>query len=160
MGFQPIRAHRDLSILQYAMISPLNLCYLSFFNSFSDARYLANNYTTQWSDDKTLPVRVRGDMEHYLTSKALDLGLGDFNKKDLIAATFMKHIDKGKRAESGCLSLSVCLSVCLCLSLSVCLSVCLFVCVSVSVSLSVCLSVCHYMFLSVFLRNRNFGDVR
>ena len=49
-------------------------------------------------------------MEHYLMSKALDMGLGDFNRKDLIAATFMNHIDKGKRAESGllCPSVSVC----------------------------------------------------
>ena len=122
---------------------------MSFFNSFSDARYLANNYTTQWSDDKTLPVRVRGDMEHYLTSKALDLGLGDFNKKDLIAATFMKHIDKGKRAESGCLSLSVCLSVCL--SLSVCRSICLSICLCLCFCLSVCVFVCLSLYVPICL---------
>lgn len=34
-------------------------------------------------------------MEHYLTTKAKDMGLGDFNKKDLIAATFVKEDDKG-----------------------------------------------------------------
>lgn len=101
---------------------------MSLFNSFIDARYLAKNYTTQWSDDKTHPVHVTGDMEHYLTNKALDMGLGDFNRKDLIAATFMKHNDKGNRPEW----LSVCLSVCM-------------------LCLSVCLSVNHSIFLSVFL---------
>ena len=74
-------------------------------------------------------MHVTGDMGHYLTSTALDMGLGDFNRKDLIAATFMKHNDKGNRVESVCVCLSVCLSVCV----------------------SVCSSVCHSIFLSVFL---------
>ena len=74
---------------------------MCFFNSFSDTRYLANNYTTQWSDDKTRPVHVTGDMDHYLMSQALHVGLGDFNRKDLIAATFMKDGGKGNLAESG-----------------------------------------------------------
>ena len=52
-------------------------------------------------------MHVSGDMEHYLMSKALDMGLGDFNRKDLIAATFKKHNDKGNRVESDCLCLSV-----------------------------------------------------
>ena len=91
-----------------------------------------NNYTTQWSDGKTCPVHVTGDMDHYLMSQALHMGLGDFNRKNLIAATFVKHNDKGMPPESGCLFLSVCLSVCL--------------------GVSVRLSVYHSIFLSVFLK--------
>ena len=98
---------------------------MCFFNGFSEAHYLANNYTTQWSDDKTRPVHVTGDMDHYLMSQALHMGLGDFNRKNLIAATFTKHNDKGKPSESDCLCLfpvvCVCLSVCLCLCLFICL---------------------------------------
>jgi len=135
---------------------------LSFFHSFSDVRYLANNYTTQWSDDKTHPLHVPGDMEHYLTSKALDMGLGDFNRKDLIAATFMKRNDKGNPAKSGFLCLSVCLSLSLFLSvsLSVCLSVsvCLFVCIFVCLSLYI--PICHYIFLSALIDKSKFEDVR
>ena len=112
--------------------------YLSLFNSFSDARDLANNYTTQWSDDKTHPVHVTGDMVHYLMSQALDMGLGDFNRKNLIAATFMKEKEKGNPAESGflfvCLFVCVCLSVCLSVYLSIILSSCLsFLCASSSI---------------------------
>ena len=100
---------------------------MCFFNGFSEAHYLANNYTTQWSDDKTRPVHVTGDMDHYLMSQALHMGLGDFNRKNLIAATFTKHNDKGKPSESDCL----CLFPVVCVCLSVCLSVCVSVCLSV-----------------------------
>ena len=34
-------------------------------------------------------------MTRNLTTTAKDVGLGDFNKKDLIAATFTKKSDKG-----------------------------------------------------------------
>ena len=34
-------------------------------------------------------------MTHYLMNKAKDVGLGDFNRKDLIAATFTKNNGKG-----------------------------------------------------------------
>lgn len=66
------------------------------FNSFSDTLGLAELYKTQWPGDKTHPVHVTNDdMERYLTSTGQDMGLGDFNRKDLIAATFMKQNDKG-----------------------------------------------------------------
>ncbi|XP_068671756.1 phospholipid-transporting ATPase ABCA3-like [Montipora foliosa] len=60
----------------------------------SEARHFAEKYRSQWQHGKTRPVHVTGDMMHYLTSKAKDMGLGDFNKKDLIAATFAKKNDK------------------------------------------------------------------
>jgi len=75
-------------------------CY--YFYSSTEARVIANRYTTQWPDDKTQPVHVTGDMEHYLTSTAKDVGLGDFNKKDLIAATFAKENDKGDLVSLFC----------------------------------------------------------
>ena len=68
---------------------------LLYFNSSVEARNLADRYRSQWPGDETHPVRVTGDMEQYLTSKAKDVGLGDFNRKDLIAATFKKKNDKG-----------------------------------------------------------------
>ena len=116
-------------IVYHARISTLNI--FSFvFNSLSDASFLANNYTTQWSDDKTCPVHVTENMDHYLMSQALHIGLGDFNRKNLIAATFTKHNGTGKPAESGCLCLFRVVCVCLSLCLSGCLSwrLCLFVC--------------------------------
>ena len=90
---------------------------MSLFNSFSDASFLVNNYTTQWSDGKTCPVHVTGDMDHYLMSQALHMGLGDFNRKNLIAATFVKHNDKGIPPERGCLCLSVSVSLSVYLSI-------------------------------------------
>lgn len=63
--------------------------------SFSEARQLANRYRTQWPGDETHPVHVTGDMACYLTSKAKDVGLGDFNRKNLIATTFAEENDGG-----------------------------------------------------------------
>ena len=121
-------------IVYHARISTLNI--FSFvFNSLSDASFLVNNYTTQWSDDKTCPVHVTENMDHYLMSQAVHIGLGDFNRKNLIAATFTKHNGTGKHPESDCLCLFVSLSVWL----------------SVMASLSV-FSVYHSIFLSVFLK--------
>ena len=73
----------------------INLRCFHYFISSYEARYLAHNYSTQWPGDETHPVHVTGDMTRYLTTKAKDVGLGDFNRKDLIAATFTKKSDKG-----------------------------------------------------------------
>ena len=108
---------------------------------------MAKSYTTQWSGSKTHPVQVTGDMGHYLMTEAKEIGLGAFNRKDLIAATFKKQKDKGYFAVfyfSPLVNSSVCLSVCL----SYLLICCLYV------SVSICLSVCGlpvYLFLSVCL---------
>jgi len=65
------------------------------FHSSSEARRLADSYRTQWPGDKTHPVHVTDDMGHYLMSKSKDVGLGNFNREDLIAATFAKKNNKG-----------------------------------------------------------------
>lgn len=57
---------------------------------------LADKYRTQWSDEsKTHPVKVEVDMGQYLLEKPSEIGVGPFNKRDLIAATFQKQNDKG-----------------------------------------------------------------
>jgi len=90
----------------------LNNYFFYYFYSSTEARFIANRYTTQWPDVKTQPVHVTGDMEHYLTSTAKDVGLGDFNKKDLIAATFAKKNDKGDLVSLfSCLRFSLILTV-------------------------------------------------
>ena len=85
--------------LQYLIVSSrsnqFNLLFPHYFISSDEARYLAHNYSTQWLGDETNPVHVAGDMTRYLTTKAKDVGLGDFNRKDLIAATFTKKSGKG-----------------------------------------------------------------
>ena len=71
------------------------------FNSTNETRHLAERYRTQWSDGETHPVKVTGDMGQYLMTKAKEDGLGDFNKKDLIAATFAKKKDQGDFVYKG-----------------------------------------------------------
>ena len=74
-----------------------NLCsqkQINFIN-FSETASFAKKYRTQWQNSKTKPVNVSGNMTHYLINKAKDVGLGDFNRKDLIAATFTKNNGKG-----------------------------------------------------------------
>ena len=57
---------------------------------------LADKYRTQWSDEsKTHPVKVEVDMGRYLLEKLSEIGVGPFNKRDLIAATFQKQNDTG-----------------------------------------------------------------
>ena len=57
---------------------------------------LADKYKTQWSDEsKTHPVKVEVKMGQYLLEKPSEIGVGPFNKRDLIAATFQKQNDKG-----------------------------------------------------------------
>lgn len=56
---------------------------------------LADKYKTQWSDEsKTHPVKVEVKMGQYLLEKPSEIGVGPFNKRDLIAATFQKQNDK------------------------------------------------------------------
>ena len=74
-----------------------NLCsqkQINFIN-FSGTASFAENYCSQWQNSKTKPVNVSGNMAHYLMNKAKDVGLGDFSRKDLIAATFTKKNGKG-----------------------------------------------------------------
>ena len=76
------------------------------FLSSRQAERMAEFYTSQWTGSDTEPVRVSGkDMEHYLTSEAKERGLGDFNRNELIAATFQQKGDnKGElvsRLKSG-----------------------------------------------------------
>lgn len=57
---------------------------------------LADKYKTQWSDEsKTHPVKVEVNMGKYLLEKPSEIGVGPFNKRDLIAATFQEQNDKG-----------------------------------------------------------------
>lgn len=63
--------------------------------SSSEAKFVADNFRTQWPGGDTRPVHVTGDMEKYLTTEATKDGLGGFNKQDLIAATFAKKNEKG-----------------------------------------------------------------
>lgn len=65
------------------------------FITFSETGRFAEKYWTQWQNSETKPVNVSGNMTHYLMNKAKDVGLGDFNRKDLIAATFTKNNGKG-----------------------------------------------------------------
>lgn len=60
----------------------------------SETGRFAEKYWTQWQNSETKPVNVSGNMTHYLMNKAKDVGLGDFNRKDLIAATFAKNNGK------------------------------------------------------------------
>ncbi|PFX17779.1 ATP-binding cassette sub-family A member 3 [Stylophora pistillata] len=80
---------------------PLALSTLNFLNN--DVPYycvnstcnLADNYTTQWpGGSKTKPVNVKVDMGQYLLDEPKKIGVGPFNKRDLIAATFKKQEDK------------------------------------------------------------------
>ena len=128
--------------------------FLYLFRTSSEAVHFAKSYTSQWSGSKTHPVQVSGDMGHYLMTEAKEIGLGAFNRKDLIAATFKKQKDKGYFAvfyfsPMAGVFFSVNSSVCLSVCLSFCLTVYLTVCLSVlslnlllarlSVHLSICL---------------------
>ena len=88
-----------ISLLRYRIVpsrsNEFELVFSHYFISSDEARYLAHNYSTQWLGDETHPVHVTGNMTRFLTTKAKDVGLGDFNRKDLIAATFTKKSDKG-----------------------------------------------------------------
>lgn len=87
----------ETTIFSYSptIFPSINLKCCCYFYSSKQAITLAEKYRAQWPGKETHPVNVSGNMEHYLTTKAKDMGLGDFNKKDLIAATFVKEDDKG-----------------------------------------------------------------
>lgn len=80
---------------------PLALSTHNFLNNYvpyycvNSTCNLADNYTTQWpGGSKTKPVNVKVDMGQYLLDEPKKIGVGPFNKRDLIAATFKKQEDK------------------------------------------------------------------